>query len=210
MFPNNFRQKLIKKWCQEPTLSPFCLKPRRSRNFSKRATAQVCLKWPIITTFSITLTKQRIWSCVGSFCRNSPCSSTSAQPGLAMQVAKTSSWASLGERFICLVNWNPGLKYLFFSNNRGPWGEDVKAKGENSVLLCVQAGAQVPTEADWLLCSSTSVFWVQSESDVNWYPVPEDRKENALHLLPLPSSQARASSPFAVLQVSSSREMAPK
>lgn len=61
---------------------------------------------------------------------------------------------------------------IFFSSNRGPQGEDVKAKGEDSVLLCVQAGACVPTEADWPLCSSTSAFWVQSESDVNWYPVP--------------------------------------
>lgn len=50
----------------------FFLKPRRPQNSSKRATAQVCLKWCTITNFSKALTEQRSSSCVGSFCRVSP------------------------------------------------------------------------------------------------------------------------------------------
>ena len=152
----------------------FFLKPRRSQNSSKRATAQVCSKWRIITNLSKTLTKQRSWSCVGSFCRVFPnCSALQrcpAWPHRWQRQALGHHWKE--ELFIGWIE-TKGLN-IFFEQQGSP-GIRCESEGGNlssSVAACAQAGPRVPAEADWLLCSSTSAFWVKSVSDVNWCPVP--------------------------------------
>lgn len=156
-------------------LPVFFLKPRRSRNSSKRATARVCSKWQVITNFSKILTKQRSWSCVGSFCRVFPnCSALQrcpAWPHRWQRQALGHWWKE--ELFIGWIE-TKGLN-IFFKQQGSP-GRRCESEGESlssSVAPCVRAGPQDPTEADWLLCSSTtSAFWVQSASDVNWCSVP--------------------------------------
>lgn len=137
-------------------LPVFFLKPRRSQNSSKRATARICSKWRIITNFSRTLTKQRSGSCVGSFCRVFPNSS-------ALQCCL--AWPCRWQRQVVGHHWKEELFIgwiktkglnIFFKQQRSP-GRRCESRGwllSSSVAPCVQAGPQVSTEADWPLLIS--------------------------------------------------------